>query len=155
MGDFYQNGSITTLHNLSKATLEYLERKLTKFSRGRKMGLIIPALYSELEKPALKHIVETLTEVPYLYEIVIGLDQATEEQYQHAKEYFSCLNTEKRRCRVLWNDGPRMMALRQKFEDNKIFIGGPGKGRNVWLCFGYMIASGRSEAIAQIGRAHV
>lgn len=148
MGDFYQNGNVTTLHNLSKSSLEYLETKLVKFAKRRNMGLIIPALYSELEKPALQHIVNTLDQVPYLSEIIIGLDQATKEQYEHAKAYFAHLNTDKRRCRVLWNDGPKMMKLRQKFEDNKIFIGGPGKGRNVWLCFGYMIASGRSEAIA-------
>lgn len=148
MGDFHQNGSITTLHNLNYSTLEYLEKKLVKFSRRRKMGLIIPALYTELEKPALQHIVDTLKDVPYITEITIGLDQATEEQFEHAKKYFSVLNTDKRRCRILWNDGPRMMELRNLFEENKIFLGGPGKGRNVWLCFGYMIASARSEAIA-------
>ena len=148
MGDFHQNGSITTLHNLNYSTLEYLELRLVKYSKKRKMGLIIPALYTELEKPALKHIVETLQQVPYLTEITIGLDQANKKQYQHAKEYFAGLNTTTCRCRVLWNDGPRMMKLRKLFEDKKIFIGDPGKGRNVWLCFGYMIASGRSEALA-------
>ena len=148
MGDFHQNGSITTLHNLNYSTLEYLEKKLVKFSKHRKMGLIIPALYTELEKPALQHIVDTLKDVPYISEITIGLDQATKEQFEHAKKYFAALNNDKRRCRILWNDGPRMMELRNLFEENKIFLGGPGKGRNVWLCFGYMIASGRSEAIA-------
>lgn len=148
MGDFHQNGSITTLHNLNYSTLEYLEKKLIKFSRRRKMGLIIPSLYSELEQPALKNIVNTLKDVPYINEITIGLDRADAKQYQHAKEYFSVLNTSKRRCKVLWNDGPRMMELRNLFEENKIYTGDPGKGRNVWFCFGYMIASARSEAIA-------
>ena len=148
MGDFYQNGTITTLHNLNYATLEYLEQKLLKFSKRRKMGLIIPALYSELEKPALQEIVNTLKEVPYISEITIGLDRANQEQYEHAKQYFSVLNTEHTRCRVLWNDGPRMMELRKLIENKQIEIGSPGKGRNVWLCFGYMIASARSEAIA-------
>ncbi|MGQ8338544.1 hypothetical protein ACUNWD_18455 [Sunxiuqinia sp. A32] len=148
MGDFHQNGGITTLHNLNYSTLDYLEKKLVKFARRRKMGLIIPALYTELEKPALQNIVDTLKDVPYISEITIGLDQANEEQYKHAKEYFSVLNSDKCRCRVLWNDGPRMMKLRNLFEEKKIYIGDPGKGRNVWLCFGYMIASGRSEAIA-------
>ncbi len=148
MGDFHQNGSITTLHNLNYSTIEYLEKKLLKFSKRRKMGLIIPALYSELEKPALKNIVDILKDVPYINEITIGLDRATEEQYAHAKEYFSILNNEHTRCRVIWNEGPRMMALKKKFEENKIYTGEPGKGRNVWFCFGYMIASGRSEAIA-------
>ena len=148
MGDFYQNGSITTLHNLKYSSLDYLEKKLIKFSKNRNMGLIIPALFSELEKPALKNIVDILKDVPYISEITIGLDQATEDQYQHAKEYFSILNSKTCRCRILWNDGPRMMKLRQLFEEKKIEPGHPGKGRNVWFCFGYMIASARSEAIA-------
>ena len=148
MGDFHQNGGITTLHNLHYVDLDYLEQKLMKFSIRRPMGLIIPALYSELEKPALQKIVDILKDVPYITEIVIGLDKATKEQYEHAKEYFADLSTKTRHCRVLWNDGPRMMALRKEFEDKKIYPGDPGKGRNVWLCFGYMIASGRSEAIA-------
>jgi len=148
MGDFHQNGSITTLHNLNFSTLDYLEKKLIKFSRKRKMGLIIPALYSELEKPALQNIVDTLKDIPYITEITIGLDKADEKQYEHAKKYFSGLSSDKRICKVLWNDGPQMMKLRKLFEDKKIFTGEPGKGRNVWFCFGYMIASGRSEAIA-------
>ncbi len=148
MGDFHQNGSITTLHNLNYSTLEYLEKKLVKFSRRRKMGLIIPALYSELEKPALQNIVDILKDVPYITEITIGLDRANSEQYQHARQYFSVLNTPKRRCRIIWNDGPRMRKIQKLFEEKKIYTGDPGKGRNVWFCFGYMIASGRSEAIA-------
>ena len=148
MGDFHQNGSITTLHNLNYSTLEYLEKKLVKFSRRRKMGLIIPALYSELEKPALQNIVDILKDVPYITEITIGLDKANAEQYQHAKQYFSALDTPQRRCRIIWNDGPRMKKIQKLFEEEKIYTGDPGKGRNVWFCFGYMIASGRSEAIA-------
>lgn len=148
MGDFHQNGSITTLHNLKYSSFDYLEKKLVKFSKSRKMGLIIPSLFSELEKPALKHIVEVLKDVPYINEVVIGLDQATEEQYKYAKEYFKDLSNDRIRCRILWNDGPRMMELRKLFDEKKIYTGVPGKGRNVWFCFGYLIASGRSEAIA-------
>ncbi len=148
MGDFHQNGSITTLHNFHYSSLEYIEKRLIKFSKKRPMGLIIPALYSELEKPALANIVKILKDVPYLSEITIGLDRANKEQYEHAKEYFSVLNTKKTSCKVLWNDGPRMMELRKTFDDKKIDPGSPGKGRNVWFCFGYMISSGKSEAIA-------
>ena len=44
MGDFYQNGIITTLHNLASRPLEELERELVGFSRQRPMGLILPSL---------------------------------------------------------------------------------------------------------------
>ena len=58
MGDFYQNGIITTLHNLSNRPLAEMEAELEQFSRERPMGLILPSLYSELEGDALPAILE-------------------------------------------------------------------------------------------------
>lgn len=145
MGDFYQNGLVNTLHNFRTRPNEELEAKLQGYSKRRPMGLIIPSLYSELERPALQKIVDVLKEVNYLNEIVIGLDRANAEEYEHAKEFFSVLPQHHR---VIWNDGPRMMELRNKLQSKQIDLTTPGKGRNVWLSFGYMIASARSEAIA-------
>jgi len=88
MGDFYQNGIITTLHNLSQRTLENMEDELREFAKARPMGLILPSLYSELEGDALKNIVQEIAKVDYLEEIVIGLDRADESQYRHALEFF-------------------------------------------------------------------
>ena len=149
MGDFYQNGQVTTLHNFHNITVDELENRLRKFSKTRPMGLIIPSLASEMETPALKNIVQQLKEMDYIGEIVIGLDRATEEQFNYAKEYFSVLSEgyDKPRHTIIWNEGPRMMALKKKLEDKKVHLGDLGKGRNVWTCFGYMIASGKSEAL--------
>ena len=82
MADFYQNGIITTLHNLSHRTVEEMESELVEFSRTRPMGLLLPSLYSELQGEALVSIVDKLKDVQYLSEIVIGLDRAnvTEEE---------------------------------------------------------------------------
>lgn len=150
MGDFYQNGLVTTLHNFHNIDVEELEKRLLKFGKKRPMGLIIPSLASEMETPALKNIVNILKDIDYIDEIVIGLDRATKEQFEYAKEYFSVLSKDKDnpRHKIIWNEGPRMMALKEKLEEKKIHLGELGKGRNVWTCFGYMIASGKSEAIA-------
>ena len=145
MGDFYQNGFVATLHNLRARPYEELENKLIKFSRKRPIGLIIPSLYSELSRQALKDIVKVLKDIPYISEIVIGLDKADDYQYRNALEYFSELPQHHR---VLWNDGPRMQKFKEKLASKKIDTSVPGKGRNVWFCFGYMIATGKSEAIA-------
>lgn len=145
MGDFYQNGFVATLHNLRARPYEELEQKLERFSQKRPIGLIIPSLYSELSRPALKDIVKTLKDIPYVSEIVIGLDQADDYQYKNALEYFAELPQHHR---ILWNDGPRMQEFKKKLATKKIDTSVAGKGRNVWFCFGYMIASGKSEAIA-------
>lgn len=145
MGDFHQNGIITTLHNLSHRSLEDLEIELVKFSRVRPLGLVLPCLYSELEGPALQPIVDHLVKVPYLSEIVIGLDRANEAQYRRALKFFARLP---QNYKVLWSDGPRMQNLHAQLHDQGLSSGDPGKGRNVWFCFGYALASGRTSSIA-------
>lgn len=145
MGDFYQNGIITTLHNLVRRPVEDVEADLMRFRKARPMSLVLPSLYSELEGPALKNIVQELTKVPYLDEIVIGLDRADEAQYRHALEYFSELPQP---FKVLWNDGPRLRALDMKLREQGLAPTEMGKGRNVWYCFGYVLASGVSKSVA-------
>lgn len=145
MGDFYQNGLVTTISNLHNRPLENMEEELIKFSKKRPMGLIIPSLYSELQGEALPNILEELSKVPYLSEIIIGLDRANKKEFTHAKEYFSRLPQHHR---ILWHDGPKLKALDRKLKAMKIAPDQMGKGRNAWYCFGYMIASGKSEAIA-------
>ncbi len=145
MGDFYQNGIITTLHNLSHRPLEELERELLAFSKSRPMALILPCLYSELEGEAMPNILRHLKQVPYLSEIIIGLDRADEEQYRAALEFFSALPQPHR---VLWNDGPRLRAIDRSLKGEELSPLQPGKGRNVWFCMGYTLAAGRAESIA-------
>ncbi len=145
MGDFYQNGFVATLHNLRSRRYEELEEKLMKFSQRRPIGLVIPSLYSELSRQALKDIVQVLKDIPYISEIIIGLDQADDFQYKNALEYFAELPQHHR---VIWNDGPKMQQLKNKLATKNIDTSVAGKGRNVWFCFGYMISSRKSEAIA-------
>ncbi|MBQ0718573.1 MAG: glycosyl transferase [Gammaproteobacteria bacterium] len=145
MSDFYQNGVITTLHNLSNRPLESLESELVKFSKTRPMSLVLPSLFSELEGIALPGIVDHLCKVPYLNEIVIGLDRATEAQYRIALEFFSRLP---QRVKILWNDGPRLKALDQLLRDQGLAPRELGKGRNVWYCLGYVLSSEHAQSVA-------
>ena len=145
MADFFQNGVITTLHNLTDRSLAELENELERFSTRSPMSLVLPSLFSELEGPALGPILDDLTQAGYLREIVIGLDRADEAQFKYAKEYFRRLPQE---YRILWNDGPRLREVDKMLEEQGLAPTEMGKGRNVWYCFGYVLASGRSRAVA-------
>lgn len=145
MSEFYQDGIITNFHNLTRRPVEELEYELQVFAGRTPMGLILPSLYSELEGAALDHIVATLAQVPYLQEIVIGLDRADRQQFEHAKRFFSRLP---QRHRILWNDGPRLAAIASRLSDKGLAPSEPGKGRNVWFCSGYTLASRRSSCVA-------
>ena len=145
MADSFQTGKVTTLHNIVHRPLAELEDELKTFSYVRPLGLILPALYSELERPALANIVAELTQVPYLDEVVIGLDRASEDEYRHALKYFDRLPQSHR---ILWNDGPNLKKIDDLLQHEGLAPTQLGKGRNVWYCMGYTLASGRSEAIA-------
>lgn len=145
MSDFFQNGTVTTFHNITDRPIEDLEADLVKFSKDKPLGLLLPSLFSELEGPALANIVQELKGVPYLNQIVIGLDQADAAQFEYAKQYFSELPQD---FKIVWNDGPRMQAITKKLKEKGLAPKERGKGSNVWNCYGYILASKKAEAIA-------
>lgn len=145
MADFYQNGIVTTLHNLGQRSTDDLEKDLKKFSTVRPMGLILPSLFSELEGEALPNIIHDISQVDYLSEVVIGLDRASEDEYRYALKFFGKLP---QRHRVLWNEGPRLKAIDAKLQKLGLAPKELGKGRNVWYCMGYTLASDKTESVA-------
>ena len=114
MADFHQNGNIAQFHNLRTRPVEELIYELETFAQTRKISLILPSLYSELEAQALSGILDELSKVRYLHRIIIGLDRADERQYRMARDYFSRLPQNHV---VIWNDSPRMKALGAKLDD--------------------------------------
>lgn len=145
MADFHQNGNVATLHNLRTQSTEALSHELTTFAQSRKIGLILPSLFSELEGDALPNILNELAKVPYLHRIVIGLDRANAEQYRHACAFFGRLPQQHV---VIWNDSPRMRAIHSRLDALGLDPGEPGKGRNVWFCLGYMLACKDASVVA-------
>jgi len=143
--DFFQNGVIATLHNLTDRSTDSIEKELVEWSDKRPMSLILPCLYSELQGPALENIIKQLSKASYISEIIIGLDAANKEEYEHAREFFSKLPQHHV---ILWNDGPRLKKIDQAINEHSLAPDQLGKGRNVWYCLGYFLASGKSKAVA-------
>ena len=145
MSDFYQNGVVTVLHRLGQPNTEQLEQELERYAKTTPIALVLPSLYAELERPALKRIVEILTDVRYINEIVISLDHASALEFRLAKQFFSQLP---QRVRVIWNDGARIQAILNVLVSHEIDIGHQGKGRGCWTAYGYVLARGQSQVIA-------
>ena len=145
MADFYQTGIITTLHQLGKTSLERIEGELLQFSRSRPVALVLPALYSEFEGPAMPGIVQELAKVKYLCEIVLVLDKASDKEFQHVKQFMSPVPGN---VRIIHNDGKRVMEIYDTFKRNGLEVGERGKGRSAWLAYGYVIADGKCDVIA-------
>ena len=145
MVDFHQNGNIATLHNLRTRSLAEMTYELETFAQARKMSLILPCLYSELQTDAMPQILKELSQVTYLHRIIIGLDRADEAQFRHARQFFEGLNQNHI---VIWNDSPRMLALNSRLEHMGLAPSEQGKGKNVWSAMGYLIGCQDSAVMA-------
>ena len=84
MADFYQTGSVTTLHRMNPNGLSRLEGDLKRFRPTMPIALVLPALYSEFETPAMQGIVKELSQVGYLQRVVVTLGRANREQFCRA-----------------------------------------------------------------------
>jgi glucosyl-3-phosphoglycerate synthase len=83
--------------------------------------------------------------MPWLGEIVIGLDRADAAGYREALALFDQLPQPHH---VLWNDGPRIGALVAELGALGLAPRERGKGHNIWLGLGLMQAHGRAEVVA-------
>lgn len=145
MSDFFQTGAIATLHRLGRPDVARLERELERFSEEAPMALVLPCHIRELGTRALRLIVRELKNVNYIKQIVVGIDGATRARdYCKARQFFRQLP---QRPTLLWNDGPRMTSLFQKLDEAELSPGPGGKGRNVWICFGYVLASEQARMV--------
>ena len=144
MGDFYQTETFSTLHRLNKKNVEQLEEQLQEFCETRPIALVLPCLYSELKRKALKEILKKLKDVSYLNEIVITLGRASEEEFRHAREFFSVLP---KNHKIIWDDGERISSLFNLLRENGLDAGESGKGRAAWIAYGYVLAEDTSEVI--------
>jgi len=144
MSDFFQNGIITTLHRLGNPSLEKLEGELLAYSRLRSTALVLPALYSEFEGPAMPRIVAELAKVQYLSEVILVLDKASEKDFARVRRFMKPLPCE---VKIIHNDGKRIAEIYNTLARNGLSVGERGKGRSAWLAYGYIIARNRSDVI--------
>ncbi len=146
MSDFFQTGAIATIHRLGPPGVARLERELVAFSDENPIALVLPCHVRELGTRALRTILRELCHVPYLKQIVVGIDGATRQSdWRKAKQLFGQLP---QKPILLWNDGPRLSALFRHLDDAELGPGTIGKGRNVWICFGLVLASEQARMIA-------
>ena len=145
MTDFYQTGIITTLHRLGTPSLDRLESELRDYAKTRPIALVLPALYSEFEGPAMPVIVQELAKVKYLKEIVLVLDKASDREFQRAREFMAPVAME---VKIIHNEGKRVNEIYETIARNGLDAGQSGKGRSAWLAYGYVLARGLSDVIA-------
>ncbi len=139
----YKQELIATLHDFGHGS-ETLERRLLQLTAEQSTALIIPALYEEIERPALRRIRDCLQNCHFINTIVISLLAKTAEQYAQAVQFFDPLP---QTTRIIWENGPGVTRLLEILRDKGLdMLHYRGKGIAVWLGLG--VASLEAEAIA-------
>ena len=146
MADFFQTGAIATLHRLGAPNVERLEAELCTLAAATPIALVLPCHVREFGTPALERILSELKGAGYLRQIVVGIDGAdTAAKWNRARKIFGALPQE---TLLLWNDGPRISRLLRTLARHDLGDGAVGKGRNVWLCLGGVLATARASVVA-------
>ncbi len=145
MSDFFQTGAVATLHRLGQPNLARMEGELLEFAEESPIALILPCHVRELGTKALRGIIRELQQVRYLKQVIVGIDGANQREWARAKRIFTRLPQQPV---LLWNNGQRMQSLFHELDDAELTPGTMGKGRNVWICFGYALASEQSQMVA-------
>ncbi len=136
---------MATLHRLGHPDVDRLEAELSEFSAERPLALVLPCHVKELGTHALRDLIAVLKDVPYIRQIVVGIDGADAKDWKSARKIFATLP---QTTTLLWNDGPRIKGLLERLISSDLEPGPTGKGRNLWLCFGYVLASDLARVVA-------
>jgi len=145
MADFYQAGSVATLHRLDPGNLHLLEEEIEAHARRHPIALVLPCLFSEFSRPAIRHIIEELRHVRYIDTVVVSLGRTSPSDLPVARRAFARLP---QRVSFVWNDGPALQALYAQLREHGLPVEQDGKGRSCWIGYGYVLADGRCEVIA-------
>lgn len=143
MADFHIN-KVPTFSILQLEDCVAMEEKVIQASGRIPIGVLIPALYSDLASQAMQNIIKVLSETRYIKKIYISLDRANKDEYKDAREIVAPLGD---KASLVWNDKPEVLEIIEKIE-KQLTLGSRGKGRAVWTCLGYVIAKAEVSAIA-------
>ncbi len=146
MPDFSQNGTITTLHDLSQVELPTLEETLRKATQKCPLALVLPVTASDMRAQPFDEIVGQLVDADYIHTIIVTLGLAPD--VADYRETVSKLEPLGPRAQVLWTDGPRVSGMYKRLIDDGFCLETPGKGRSVWTAFGYLLADRNLKAFA-------
>ena len=143
MPDFYIN-RVPTFTLLREDATESMEKKILRISKTMPIGVIIPALYSDLASDAMRNIIQELRKAEFVKRVYISLDKADKNEFKKGLEIVKPLED---RVVLLWNNNPSVENVVDEIE-SLLPLGPPGKGRAVWTALGYVLAKDEVSVVA-------
>ena len=145
MPDFDQSGPITTIHSLGTVRVSDLESRLTEAATSYPIGLVLPVTASDMRAEPFARIIDQLALAKFIDTIVVVLNRAEDVSDYHETSRLLAPVADK--AHILWTDGPRGKALLKELNEAGFNLSVPGKGRAVWMAFGFLLADPRLKAL--------
>ena len=139
MGDFFQNGTITTLHDFGTTDSEQMELRLANILKRRDIALVLPVIPRDLMSSAFSEIIAEVAKVPYISEVVVSLGQTAD--FKDMVEARRRLQPLPQPHSVVWSSGPGIEAMFDELAEQYLHVGPDGKGRGVWTAIGYVLSN--------------
>ncbi len=139
----FQQGLITTIHEYGVKGDSLIDLK--KGLERRPTALLIPCLFEEFKRPALKLIREVIKDLRGLNQLVIALSAKSKSEVFEAKDFFASMPFP---VHVQWTNSPSVIELLKSQEKNGLhLVGTPGKGWAVWQGIGVAMRSAEVVAL--------
>src|SRR5512145_2074757 len=107
MADFHIN-KVPTFSLLQHESSRAMEAKVLKACTRVPVGVLIPALYSDLSSEAMNNIIQVLTQINFVRKVYISLDRANYDDYKNAQEIIAPLGD---KAALVWNDKPEVVDV--------------------------------------------
>jgi glucosyl-3-phosphoglycerate synthase len=149
MADFWQLSGISTLHLLQEgeSAAPHLHTSLQEYTATRPLTVVIPCHARDVDSQSLERILQKLATAPWVAQVILGLDAADSSHQALAETAMRPLAD---RGHILWWQDPARAGFFEKLNTTTPDFPLTGKGRNVWLCLGWLREqlAGKSAAIA-------
>lgn len=146
MADFYQHAQLPTLHHLATPDSTERDGELSVLTLDRPVALLLPALFVETQRPALPAILEQVSHVPYIRQVILTMNGMAEDQVAHALQ-LGRESAHGKEVKVLWNDGPALQSAHARLAEGGWDGSGTGKGANIWMGLAYLKAIGHQGIV--------
>lgn len=147
MADFHQHSKLPTLHHLASVHDAEVDGRLKSWAEARPLALLLPALYVECERPAFPQILEEVSQVDYLGQVVVTMNQMRAVECEVAIKFLR-RHLRGKPAWLLWNDGPEMLEIWGEMESMGCAPYVEGKGSNIWMGLAWLEASGHAGLVA-------
>lgn len=146
MADFFQHAPLPTLQQLAVTDPCRHDAELLEWTVSKPIALLLPALQAEFERPALPRMLDEVSLIPWVSEVILSVNGLDAAQFESA-ERMSRAKLRGKPLRMIWNDGPRMTEVHEGLRAAGLDGYDAGKGMNIWSGLAYLQARGHRGVV--------